>query len=110
MEKNKNHIDHKVQKVMDSIDEIQRVKGNPFLYTRLQERMKQQSESSVNTAPSRLPIWQLATVVVLLLANVFVLQQSGYFEAENTSSLEDFATEYALDESEEDLDYISVNE
>jgi len=81
-----------------------------FLYTRLQERMKQQSESSVNTAPSRLPIWQLATVVVLLLANVFVLQQSGYFEAENTSSLEDFATEYALDESEEDLDYISVNE
>lgn len=114
--KNKNYnIEQEVKKTMESIDEIKRVEGNPFLYTRLQERMNRQEESKVVTRHSRFPIWQLAMVAALLFINGFVLHQSGYFDLEKTvaveeTTIEDFADEYALTESEEDLDYLSFND
>jgi len=109
MKKNKTHIESEVQKTMDSIDEIQRVDGNPFLYTRLQEQLKQQNESSDYKKRSRIPVFQITMVAILLLSNIFVLNQTGYFDSESTS-IDDFANEYTLNESEEDLDYLSTND
>lgn len=115
MENKNHHIDKEVQKTMDSIDQIERVEGNPFLYTRLQERLKQQGEAKVITTHSRIPVWQIAMVSILFLINGIVLQQSGYFESENSvasedATLENFADEYALTKDEEDLDYLSLND
>lgn len=115
MENKKHHINQEIQKTMESIDQIQRVEGNPFLYTRLQERLKQQGEAKHITTQSRFPVWQLAVVVFLLLINSTVLFQSGYFDQENTVTSEDltldnFADEYALSQDDEDLDYLSLND
>jgi len=115
MENKKDHIDNEVQKTMNSIDQIKRVEGNPFLYTRLQERLNQQSDVKNVTIHSRIPIWQIAMVVVLFLINGIALQQVGYFDSEKTTAneevtLENFADEYALTQDEEDLDYLSLND
>ena len=42
MKNKKINIDQEVKKTMESIDQIQRVEGNPFLYTRLQEKLRRQ--------------------------------------------------------------------
>ena len=115
MEKNKFNIEQEVQKTMESIDKIQRVEGNPFLYTRLQERLKQQKEPREVVRPSYFPVWQMATILFLFFINGIVLYQSGFFDTENSIAteevtIEDFAEEYALTQNEEDLDYLSIND
>ena len=111
MKNKKINIDQEVKKTMESFDQIQRVEGNPFLYTRLQEKFRQEIEDDVLTTRTRFPIWQFALVVGLLFINGFSLMQSGYFDnATETAatSIDEFAEEYALTENEaEDLEYLS---
>ena len=114
MKNRKINIDQEVQKTMESIDQIQRVEGNPFLYTRLQEKLRQEAEGDVVTIHTRFPVWQMAMVVVLLFVNGFALMQSGYFDESTetaTTNIDQFADEYALIASEEeDLEYLSLND
>lgn len=115
MKKNKHIIEQEVQKTLDSVDKIQRVEGNPFLYTRLQERLRQEQEGKSVTIRTRVPVFQLAMVGFLLFINGFALIQSDYFDqgnAETTASnLDEFAAEYALTTGDaEDLDYLSWTE
>lgn len=114
MKNNKINIDQEVQKTMESIDQIQRVEGNPFLYTRLQEKLRQEAEGENITIRTRFPVWQVTMMVVLLFINGVALMQSGYLDATTetaTNSIDKFAEEYALTESEtEDLEYLSWND
>ncbi|MFK7772142.1 MAG: hypothetical protein AB8F94_08380 [Saprospiraceae bacterium] len=114
MKNRKINIDQEVQKTMESIDQIQRVEGNPFLYTRLQEKLRQEAEGNVVTIRTRFPILQMAMVVGLLFINGFALTQSGYFgESTETAStsIDQFANEYALIVGEEEeLEYLSLND
>lgn len=114
MKNKKINIDEEVKKTMESIDQIQRVEGNPFLYTRLQEKLRQEAEGDVITTRTRFPIWQFALVVGLLFINGFALMQSGYFDETTetaTTSIDEFAEEYALIVNEaEDLEYLSFND
>ena len=114
MKNKKINIDQEIQKTMESIDQIQRVEGNPFLYTRLQEKLRQEAEGDLVTIHTRFPIWQVAMVVGLLFLNGFTLMQSGFFnETTETvaTSIDEFADEYALMENEmEDLEYLSLND
>ncbi len=114
MKNNKINIDQEVQKTMESIDQIQRVEGNPFLYTRLQEKLRQEAEGDIVTIRTRFPVWQFAMIVGLLFINGFALMQSGYFDNTNETaetSIDEFADEYALTENEmEDLEYLSLND
>lgn len=114
MKNKKININQEVKKTMESIDQIQRVEGNPFLYTRLQEKLRQEAEGDVVTVHTRFPVWQFAMVVGLLFINGFALVQSGYFDQTTetaVTSIDEFADEYALVESEmEDLEYLSLND
>lgn len=114
MKNRKINIDQEVQKTMESIDQIQRVEGNPFLYTRLQEKLRQEAEGEVVTIRTRFPVWQVAMVVVLLFINGFALMEFGYFDETTetvATSIDEFADEYALASNEtEDLEYLSWND
>lgn len=114
MKNNKINIDQEVQQTMESIDHIQRVEGNPFLYTRLQEKLRQEAEGDVVTIRTRFPVWQFAMIVGLLLINGFALVQSDYFDDTTetvATSIDAFADEYALSTGEEeDLEYLSLND
>lgn len=114
MKNRKINIDQEVQKTMESIDQVQRVEGNPFLYTRLQEKLRQEAEGDVVTIRTRFPVWQVAMVGVLLFINGFALMEFGYFD-ETTETvamgIDEFADEYALASNEtEELEYLSWND
>lgn len=110
MKKKKYNIEEEVQKSLDSIDHIQRVEENPYLFTRIQERLRQQEEKIVTTH-SRIPTWQLAMVLGLFILNSFALVQSGYFDSESTATVEEVADEnWLVVSDEDDLNYISWND
>lgn len=110
MENKKYNIEDKVQKAMDSIDNIQRVEGNPYLSTRLKERLRQQDKKII-TKHSPVSIWQLAMVIGLFVLNGFVLIQSGYFDIESTAAVEETVNEdWLISSEEDDLNYISWND
>ena len=110
MEKKKFNIEEEIQKTLDSVDGIKRVEGNPFLYTRLQERLNSNRESNVANKSFLSPIWQFALVAFLLIANVYVLLQSDYSNTQNTTTIEDVATEYDLTSSEDDTELAYYND
>ncbi len=114
MKNRKINIDQEVQKTMESIDQIQRVEGNTFLYTRLQEKLRQEAAGDVVTIRSRSPVWQVALVLVLLFITGFALMEFGYFDESTetvATSIDEFADEYALASNEtEDLEYLSWND
>lgn len=110
MENKKYNIEKKVRETMDSIENIQRVEGNPYLFTRLQERLRQQNGNNI-TKHSQIPIWQLAMVIGLFILNGFVLVQSGYFGSESTVAVEEVENEdWLVNSKEDDLNYISWND
>jgi len=102
-EKNYN-IEEEIQKTLDSVDAIQRVDGNPFLYTRLQERLNSNRESNVTNQRLLSPIWQFALVAFLLITNAFVMLRSDYFNVQNEVTIDDLATEYELTPNEDDTE------
>lgn len=114
MKNKKYNIEEEVQKTMDSIDAIQRVKGNPFLFTRLQERLQPEQKEDILTTRKLFPAWQIAMVITLLFINGFALMQAGYFKTETietAATIDDFADEYALTANDtEEIDYLSWND
>lgn len=109
MKKKKFNIEEEIQKTLDSVDGIQRVEGNPFLYTRLQERLKSNRESNVRNSNALSPVWQFAFVAFLLLANGYVLLQSDYINTPTEATIDDFATEYELTPAEDDTELAFYN-
>ena len=67
MKKKKSTIQEEVQKTMGSIERIERIEGNPFLFTRVMEQIKSgnMSTSSKNWT------WQAALMTLLIVLNVF---------------------------------------
>jgi len=102
MKEKKYNIEEEIQKTLDSADAIERVEGNPFLYTRLQERMKSNREHSVKPKGIFSPVWQFALIAFLLLANGLVLLQSDYLNASSETTIDELAVEYELVPSEND--------
>jgi len=110
--KENNKIEEEIQKTIDSADAIQRVEGNPFLYTRLQERMKSNRENSVKPKGIFSPVWQFALVAFLLLTNGLVLLQSDYLNAPTETTIDELAVEYELmpSENDEELAFSNLND
>lgn len=96
MKKQKRNIEEEIQKTMASLDQHKRLEGNPFLYTRIKQRM---SDGGVSKkAGSFLPsLIQPVLFVGLLLINVYTI----YPLLTNTSSDEEYlqaiAEEYNLE-------------
>lgn len=109
MDKKKLNIEEEIQKTLDSVDAIQRVEGNPFLYTRLQERLDSSRENTVTTKGWFSPAWQFALIVFLFITNGLVLLQSEYFSTSNEITIDEFATEYELTPSENDEELALYN-
>ena len=110
MDKKKFNIEEEIQKTMDSVDAIKRVEGNPFLYTRLQERLRSSRENNVTTKGLFSPVWQFALIAFLLIANGLVLLQSDFFNISTEATIDEFATEYELTPSEEDEELAFYND
>ena len=100
MDKSRHDIEAEVERTLSAADDIERVSGNPFLYTRIQERMRQDTAKS---SPKLGVAWSMAFAVLLLLINIssaLVYYQKSV-RADQAAGIEAIASEYGLDDQEE---------
>lgn len=99
MDKPRQNIEAEVERTLGAVDDIQRVDGNPYLYTRIQERMRQQKPTAVAGTVSS---WRMALATLLFVANIgsayFYYQKS--IQANQAVGIEAIASEYGLDTEE----------
>ena len=105
--KKKLKIEDKVLKTLQVLDELDRVEGNPFLYTRIQARMEK--ERAAKTSPTRqsAPILQYAMLSLLIVINVLtirsnVMNDSSEYDPLIEALSEDYSTN---NDSAADWDY-----
>lgn len=89
--KNKDHINHEVNKTLESFDGITPAEANPYLYSKIRERMI----DSYDAIPVRLKWLSIGLAASLALA-VFVMKNN---QQSTQSNVEVFAEEFSLDVS-----------
>lgn len=104
----KQQIESEVQRTLASLDQLQRLEGNPFLATRVLAQWEREQETAMQT--SRNWKWQWALVAILLIINSFaVLPKWLNFNARE-DHLNSIAAEYSFDvNTETDYDYTQTN-
>jgi len=65
-------IQEEVQKTMNSLNKLERLEANPYLFTRIEERLKAGVVTPAERPRSFLQLLQPALVACLLLFNVWV--------------------------------------
>jgi len=99
MDKPRQNIEAEVERTLGTVDDIQRVESNPYLYTRIQERMRQQESVAVAGTVSS---WRVILATLLFVVNI----ASAYFyyqksvQANQAVGIEAIASEYGLDAAE----------
>ena len=97
-EKNK-----KIDEILGSLDHSQRAPAPDFFYTRLKARMEKGLDQTRKRGWVLRPAYALATLVVILLINAFVLLRSDETTETNTTETESvqqsIAAEYSLNDT-----------
>lgn len=101
----------KVEEILSSLDGCARASAPEFFYTRLQARMEKEITRPERPAWVFRPAFAVATLVVVLLVNAFVLLQRRNTENNITSSdtdnLQSVAAEYRLNDNNSIYDLAS---
>jgi hypothetical protein len=97
--KDKRQISEEVDKTLDSFDGIQRAFANPFLFTRIQARLRRDEKNFWSQAFAFIsrPTVAFAGIAIAVTINAVVLFESGSEPVKNTQDEEQvFASEYNL--------------
>jgi hypothetical protein len=96
-----NNIEELVGNTLKSLDGVERAAANPFLYTRIKQRMKNRYEGAPSYQKKLMPVLAIALVFFISLNVVsFYKVNTKDTSAANSSSgsIENFANEYNLSE------------
>ena len=104
--KNQYKIEEEIRKTMTSLDQLDRVDGNPFLFTRIKAKL---GDSSKPKTFQFAGVLQIGMVVVLLLVNLISLNKKVEASFGDEVILENIATDYGLQASESTLNYYIQN-
>lgn len=86
------NINKEVQMTLESWDNIERYEGNPFLYTRIEQQLRNRKEKKTKMT------WQPILVAVLVLFNLFTI--ATVLTSQNNTIYDDIATQYDLKSEE----------
>jgi hypothetical protein len=86
--------DQQVQKILDSLDGMQRAEAPPFLYTRIVARLQQQPLNSWD----RLVQWMARPVVAVAIAAGCMLLNAAVYLTSDTPTETSFSNENNLEE------------
>lgn len=93
----------KVEEILSSLDGCGRASAPDFFYTRLQARMEKEITRPERPSWVFRPAFAVATLVVVLVVNAFVLLQRRNAEtsisSSETDNLQSVAAEYRLNEN-----------
>lgn len=96
----------KIESTLNSVDSLQKAEAPAFFHTRTQARLeKALAMPTENWIPVRKPVWIITTLMLLLMANVFLITYSStkktVGETAETTNLQGFANSYGLSNSTE---------
>ena len=101
----KDKIDHRVQKTLDCFEKAERIKSNPFFYTRLQARIDEYETKG--RAENRQLVWnglRLAFLVFMVAINILTatkfFHNSDYGYTNREGLVNSFALEFNLDSNQ----------
>jgi hypothetical protein len=109
---NLRNIENKVEKTLNSLDNVTRAKSNPFLYTRIMASLKREERSPWILRFISRPAIALAAVLIVILMNSLVFFGSSENTQQTSAVQEDdqiFASEYNYPQTTAERFY-SVNE
>jgi len=104
--KNQYKIEEEVRKTMESLDRLDRVEGNPFLFTRIKAKLKDDQEPKTFQLAG---VLQIAMVGALLIVNLISLNKKVEASIGEDVILESMANDYGLQSSESIYNYIKQN-
>ena len=97
---------NKIEDTIKSIDGLQGAEAPPFFHTRAQAKLENRlSHQQNNPLPIRKPVWVIATLTLLLAANIFLVTTQASKKTDvgsslsETPSLQGFASAYGLNSS-----------
>ena len=112
----KEKIQQEIEKTLQSLDGIQRAEANPFLFTRIQARMKKQRSSGWERTFSFIsrPVVALAVLVIVMAVNGWSLYDKSSVTPPEVgeiagNGLPEFESEYRSITSTDNYEYENTN-
>lgn len=98
MNEKKNKINKAVEDTLKSLDDLDRVEANPFMFTRI---MQQMDKGNPSTTASQLGSLRLALFSLLLLLNAYTVFSAinSIQSGQRAAQLDLMAKEYGIDSS-----------
>ncbi len=96
-------INNEVLKTLESWDKIERYEGNPFLYTRIEQEIKNINAPKTKTHWT----WQPIVIAVLVAVNVFTIATA--LTSQSDTIYDDIATQYNLNPEDSNTNYFLIN-
>ena len=100
-----NEKNNRIEQILNSLDDNQRVKVPEFFYTRLKARMERElgHENTNNKFWILRPVYALVTLVVVLVVNIAVILKGDQATDNNsngdTETAQSIAAEYSLNDN-----------
>lgn len=92
------NVEQLVNETMKSLDGVQRAASNPFLYTRIERRLKNGHELSYQRKLMPVLAVALTLFISINVLSYFKVNDETSSANSNTSGIESFANEYNLSE------------
>jgi hypothetical protein len=91
-----NELNTKIENTLNSIDSLKTAEANPFLYSKIMNRIKEAEQPSVKFSHSY--VWKLAVVFLFLITVNFLvlISYSGKYKESKTDSFTTFLNEYSI--------------
>jgi len=105
MQMKKNKIIEEIDKTLDSVSSFERYEGNPFLFTRIEAKINNIKEDSVNFSPAKKYILSLQPIILLLIISLNIWTAATFFSdrsdaaTERDFELNNIIEEYSLSSS-----------
>jgi hypothetical protein len=109
MNNKKKQIEEEVKKTLDLLDQVEEIEPNPYFYTRLQGRLRNQEAEQRSALfhifrAKNLRLAFLAIVIVInIVSGIVFLQNGSYQTYDGSENLDAIAREYFL--TNEDFSY-----
>lgn len=100
--KSKFDIEQEVQKTMSALDELKRVDGNPYLFTRIKAQLEKQQEPEVQKKREFSSVLSWSTMLLLLVVNIIAIRGNLNTETIQDSFVESIASDYGFEEEKTD--------
>lgn len=101
------NIENEVQKTLDALENIKRVDGNPFLFTRIKAQLEKDRQINAKKTLQFSNVLSWSMMVLLLTINIIAITDNLKTETSQDSLIESIASDFGFQDQE--TDYLNQN-